>query len=186
MARPAAYERLVAQLIATPAPRLAFHNHIVDEQAVLLKDILEDPAVRAHYSDRCVLVSCEDAASAEVVIACVASALGLELSEDAIDTVLEDLATHGRTLIVLENVDAIYSSADAVQQEATDVLLASLAAVDELTLVITFCGTSLPECVAWTKMDDVARNFESQASNIRQHATTPAVVSLMSHIEILY
>jgi len=172
-------ERLVAQLVATPAPPLALLNHTGSQQATLVQKVLEDSTVRAHFSDRCVFVSCEGATSAEVVVACLASALGLEPSEDAIDTVLEDFATHSRTLIILDNVDAIYSPEDPEQQEATEVLLASLAAVDEVTLIITFCGTSLPEYVAWTSMNhatDDAAESEPQPSHLPLQATIPAAV----------
>jgi len=133
--------------------------------------------VRAHYSDRCVLVSCEDGANAEVAVACLASGLGLAPNDSDIGVILNHLVAHNHTLIILDNVDTIYSSADPALQKATDVLLATLAAVDEVSLVITFCGNSLPECVEWMSMvnfiDGTAKS-EPQAVNDSQHVTTHA------------
>jgi len=184
----AQYGRLVAQLVATPAPRLTLLNHTEAEKTTILQNILEESDVRAHFSGRCVFVSCGDAASAEVATACVASALDLEPNEDIIATVLEDFAAHDRTLIVLDNVNAIYSSADAEQQEATDVMLATLAAMDEVTLVITYCGSQLPECVAWTSMTDAtddAANTEPQTARLPQQVMTPTTVSYPSNMCLL-
>ena len=174
------YECMVAQLVTTPAPRLALLNNAEAKQSTFVQKVLEDSAVRAYFSNRCVVVSCDGATSAEAAIACLASGLGLEPTDNCIEAILEYLVAHGRTLIVFDNVEAIYSPTDPEQQEATDVLLATLAAVDEVTLVVTFCGTPLPDCVAWTSMDDISDNTpksEPQASRLPQHMTAQAVVS---------
>jgi len=184
----AEYERLATQLIATPAPRLALFNRTGAEQDSHVQQILKHSAVRAHFSDRCALVSCDNATSTEVAIACLASGLGLEPSDNNIGTILSHLKAVGRTLVVLDNLDAIYSPADPEQQEATDVLLATLAAVDDITLVITFCGSPLPECVVWISMDDTrddAPKSELQATDHLYHVATPAVVSSASRIGVL-
>jgi len=176
----AEYEHLVARLIATPATRLALPNATSAERASLVQKAFEDSVVRTHFSDHCVFVSCDSTASTEVTTACIASGLGLEPSEHAIVNVLEEIAAHDRTLIVLDNVDAIYLPTDTEQQEATNVLLATLASVDGLTLVITFCGIPLPECVAWTSTDNSTNDRlkpGSHATNLAQHLSTPAAVS---------
>ena len=174
------YECMVAQLVTTPAPRLALLNNAEAKQSTFVQKVLEDSAVRAYFSNRCVVVSCDGATSAEVAIACLASGLGLEPTDNCIEAILEYLVALGRTLIVFDNVEAIYSPTDPDQQEATDVLLATLAAVDEVTLVVTFCGTPLPDCVAWTSMDDISDDTpksEPQANRLPQHMTAQAVVS---------
>jgi len=136
------YHRLVSQLVATPAPRLSLVESTGSAKSALVQKVLEDPAVRGHYADRCVYISCDSETSTQAIVACLASALGLEPNDNMrVRTVLDHLATHGRTLLVLEKLDAIYSPANPEQQEAAYVLLATLAAVDELTLVVTLCGT---------------------------------------------
>jgi len=179
----AEYQHLAAQVIATPALRLALLNNADADHTSHTRKVLEDSAVRAHFSDRVAFVSCDDATSTEVTIACLASALGLDPNDDDIGAILGHLMATGRTLVVLNNVDAIYSSADPEQQEETDVLLATLAAVDEVTLVITFCISSLaslPECVAWTNMDDATGNTtrsEPSAANLSQDMAPSTAVS---------
>jgi len=177
------YQRLAAQVITTPALRLALLNSTVADQASHVQKILDDSVVQAHFSDRVAFVSCDEAASIEVAVACLASGLGLEPNDDGIGAILGYVMATGRTLVVLDNFHAIYSPADPEQQEATDVLLATLAAVDEVTLVITFCGSPLPECVAWTNMDDATdhtANSEPSAAKLPQDVAPPAMVSCLS------
>jgi len=173
------YERLVARLIATARPRLALLNHAGDEQHPLMQKILEDSAIRAHFSDRCVSVSCDGATNTQVAIGCLASGLGLSPNE-GIEAIHSHLVAQDHTLVVIQNVDAIYSPADPEQQEATDVLLTTLAALDDITLVITFYGTPLPECVAWTVMNgdmSVAFKLTVPLRNGLQTSTKQTLVS---------
>jgi len=146
--------QLVAHLIATPTARLALLNSTCASTGFLLQKVLEVPSIRDHFSDRCVFVSCDGATSTDVVVACLASGLGLEPQEDAIGVVLEDLMAHRCTLIVLDNLDVIHASADPEQQEPTDVMLATLASVDQLSLVVTLRGQSQPDCVDWISVGD--------------------------------
>ena len=176
----AQYERLVAEFTATPTPFLTLLNRAGSRITDLVQKVFDDSIVRAHFSDRRAFVSCEDVTSTEVAVACLASGLGLEPSEDAIVTVLEYIATHGRTLIVLDNIDAIYSYTDPEQERATSLLLTTLVAVNDLTLVITFGGAPLPETIVWTMMDDATderAKSEPEATNHTQAASALAVVS---------
>jgi len=176
------YERLAAQATAPPAIRLAIHNRTTAARAIVVQEVLESPIIRTQFSDRCVSVQCDEAASTEVAIACLASALGLDPNEDDMEAIVTHLVSHCRTLVVFESLDAIYAPADTKQQEATDKLLATLAALDQVSLVITFGGPKLPGCVAWKTLptsyaSDNTSKSKLQAANLPKHMTGPAAVS---------
>jgi len=167
---------LVARLITTPTARIALLKPTCASTSSLIQKVLGDTSIRDHFSDRCVVVSCDDATNTDVVVACLASGLGLEPQEDAIGTVLEYLMANSCTLIVLDNLDVIHASADPEQQEATEVLLATLSSIDELSLVVTLRGQSLPECVGWTSVVS-ANNDSGKAVPCNFPTATSAIVS---------
>ena len=88
---------------------------------------------------------------------------------------------HRCTLIVLDNLDVIHASADPEQQEATDVLLATLASVDQLSLVVTLRGQSQPDCVDWISVGDNddpdKAELQAVVSSYLLNPTTLATVS---------
>jgi len=181
------YERLAAQPTAPIVTRLAIRNRTIAARAALVQFVLENQIVRTYFSNRCVSVLCDEAASTEVAVACLASALGLDPNEDDIESIISHLVSHSRTLIVFESLDAIYSPTDPEQQEATDLLLTTLDAVDQVSLVITFGGPKLPECVDWkflpmTYDTEDASEFQPQAANHPQHMTGSSAVSFPSKI----
>ena len=97
---------------------------------------------------------CQGASSSDVVLRRLSAELGIDEHDDTIGAILDRLVASERTLIAFDKLDAIYAPADLDQQEATDLLLATLAAVDEVTLIITFSGAALPESVIWSVLDD--------------------------------
>ena len=120
------------------------------DKTSFVKDIIRDSRVQNHFTSRCVFVSCEYAQDLDEILDRLAAGLGIiEAKDNGISAIFQNLAAHERTLIFLDGLDAIYQLAVPDKQEATDVLLASLASIDELTLLVFFNSTSLPECVAW-------------------------------------
>jgi len=147
-------ERLVTQLLTTPFLRLAILGPDGAGNATFIRGIIRNSRVQGYFAECCAIVSCDGALSADAVIDRLAVELGvLETVADPFAAVLGKLVTHKRTLIVFNQLDAIYSMIGPEQQKAIDFLLVTLAGVEKLSLVVTFSGTLLPECVAWTMVE---------------------------------
>jgi len=149
---------LVALLVDTPSARVAVLDR-ADGKLPALRYAHDDPRVRRYCEDRRVFLSCNEISTSDIFWSRLAAGLNLQIpnSDDAETdadvtrvVVLDDLTANQRTLITLEKLECIYSRDNQAQQEATDVLLATLAAIDEVTLFVSFCGSSLPESVNWT------------------------------------
>ena len=146
-------EDLVATLIGTPSPRLAIHSLARSDESYLVVAALDDRRVHDHFDGRNVIVSCDAAKDTEDAIGLLAAGLSIDINGNAIGAILDNLTKYNRTLVVLDKLECIYAATNVAQQEETEVLLATLASVDELALVVIMHGTQLPECVAWTDLN---------------------------------
>jgi len=101
-----------------------------------------------HYSRRI------DSLSPAKVLHLLAVKLGVNRSGDKVfKQVLDGLQARRHALVVLDNFESIWSPKDSKLAEEAEIFLAQLAAVDELTLIITTRGNTLPEYVGWTNTD---------------------------------
>jgi len=181
---------LVETLVGTPSPRIAISSSTRSEESYLAMAALDDRRVYHHFDGRNVIVSCDAAESTEDVISLLAAGLSVDTNGDAIGAILDNLAKYKRTLVVLDKLEYIYPAMDLEQQEETDILLATLASVDELTLVVIMHGTPPPECVAWTNLnenwDEIRLEVaEPVLANIHEDLS-PSLVSAFSFLTLAY
>jgi len=149
---------LVARLVGTPSARAAVLNPVGIGNSPVLSNVADDPRVRDHFGNRRIFLSCSDISALHIFWSRLAAELGLKMSNTDIDVimvaVLDERMAYKSTLIVIDRLETIYAQENNEQQKATDVLLAVLAAVDEVALLVSFCGLSLPESVHWTTVGD--------------------------------
>ena len=89
------------------------------------------------------------------VVATLANKLDVQRPQNAPvwPAVLENLRSRQRLLILLDNFESIWSSRNEELRDASEVFLAQLAALDELTLLVTTRGNVLPESCTWANID---------------------------------
>jgi len=146
--------QLVQMLLTTSSARLALFDIDGSNKDIFLKSVIRDSRIQDHFQRRCAFVSCDGVPTVSAVVGLLAAELGLELRDDFISSILKDLTSHERTLIILHKLDAILLHADPEQQEMTEILLASLVTLDQLTLVATLGGVLLPEGFTWVGSED--------------------------------
>jgi len=178
-------EDLVATLIGTPSPRLVIPFSTRSEGSYkLVMAALDDRRVHDHFDGRNVTVSCDAAENTEDTIGLLAASLSVDVNGDAIGAILDNFAKYKRTLVVLDKLECIYAVTDVKQQEKTEILLATLASVDELALVVIMCGTPPPDCVAWTNLnenwDEIQLEVAKQVLPNIHEDLNPSVVSAFS------
>jgi len=143
------FDRLIAHLVEKPASRYAILDPTFIDRTSLISRILDSPRVRNHFSQRCIFVSCAGARNTDDIVTRLAAKLSIASNSDHMKAVLENLTAHRKTLIALDKLDVVYSLDNRDEQDAADVMLACLASIDELSLLVTYCGPSLPESVMW-------------------------------------
>lgn len=113
--------------------------------------VLHDSQVRAHFAKERFFVSCEGSSSTDKVLGQLAIKLSIQRLQNVPlwPTVIENLRTRQRILIVLDNFEFIWSSTNDILREESEVVLAQLAVLDELTLIVTTRGNLLPEAFTW-------------------------------------
>ena len=147
-------DRLVSLLLDTDASRLAIVGPGGIGKTSLALAVLHDPRIRARFSNDRLFVSCEGATSADYVLRLLALKLGIEHSSDNIlQKIVDALASRERTLLVLDNLESIWSAANVELKGGTEAFLAQMATVDKLALIVTTRDTALPGCVHWTNAD---------------------------------
>jgi len=153
---------LVSLLVGAPSVHIAVLDPLGTGKTSVLRNITNDLRVCDYFGGRRLFLSCSDLSTSNAIWSRLAAVLGLELpcSDDGDDditvaVVLDELAAHkNNTLVILDKLDSIYSAENAIQQDETDVILAVLAAIDDVTLLVSFCGSSLPESVHWTTTEN--------------------------------
>ena len=72
--------------------------------------IFHHERTRAHFGDRCFFVSCEALISADAAAERLAQTLSLEPSKDALDDVARHLEGQSRTLLLIDNLETIWTT----------------------------------------------------------------------------
>jgi len=112
--------------------------------------ILHDRRIRTHYGSRRFFLSCEAHADGDSVVVALARLFDLQASRDLLTIVVGYLTDNGPTILVLDNIETVWSAQNSTAAAATERLLATLAQIPALSLIITCRGIVLPQSVQWT------------------------------------
>ena len=147
-------EQLVAQtMVPSGAPLGIVGPGGIGKTTLALK-VLHDDRVRAHFGRQRFFITCEGANGPEEVLFQLATKLGIRPSQNMYlwSAVLDELHSRQRTLLVLDNFETIWSPTNEVTREASEIFLAQLVVNDELTVIVTTRGNTLPESFTWSNI----------------------------------
>ena len=124
-------------------------------KTTLALNVLHDSRVKQHFGRQRLFLTCEGANGVDDILFNLASKLGVEKSQDAPlwPAVLDNLRSRQRILLLVDNFESIWSPIDHELREASEVFLAQLAVLDEVTLLVTTRGNILPESFTWANMN---------------------------------
>ncbi|KZO90276.1 hypothetical protein CALVIDRAFT_522998 [Calocera viscosa TUFC12733] len=110
--------------------------------------VMNDIKVRTKFGSRLLFVSCEGVISAEGIVQALVSALGLQHDSNPRRSLFAYLSSGGAVLLVLDNLETAWDSADKIGVEQ---LLSRLADITALSLIITMRGEIRPAGVDWAQ-----------------------------------
>jgi len=134
-------------------------------KTTLALKVLHDPRVKQCFGRQRFFLTCEGANSVDEVLAQLASKLEIQRSHDVPlwPALLDNLRSRQRVLVLLDNFESIWSPTNDELREASEVFLAQLAVLDELTLLVTTRGNLLHESFTWANVDTA--ELETLSSN---------------------
>ncbi|KAH7045375.1 hypothetical protein BKA62DRAFT_837884 [Auriculariales sp. MPI-PUGE-AT-0066] len=144
-----------------------------------------------------VFLSCEPLVDATGVGAALRKLFDIPTSNDILQGIISHLESHGRTLLVLDNLETVWLVPDHRARSQLKLLLRRLAAIPTLTLIITSRGVVLPRGIRWANVasatlepfsaeaalqtfNDIAGTSETDEET--EHA---AVVELMKEVDYM-
>jgi len=147
--------RLVEQAMVSNSAPLGIIGPGGIGKTVLALTVLHHQRVVAQFGTERFFVSCEGAMSPDDVLGHFANKLGIQGSEDAPlwPAVLNNVRCRQPVFLILDSFESIWSQSDESLCEASEVFLAQLAVLDELTLMVTMRGSHLPESFAWANIE---------------------------------
>jgi len=148
-------ERLVAQALTTNLAPLGIVGPGGIGKTALALRVLHDTRLQARFAKERFFISCERATSPDDVLAQLALKLGVKPSQNASlwPSVLNNLRSRERIFLVIDNFETIWSPMNEFLREESEVFLAQLAVLDEVTILVTTRGNTLPEIFEWANRD---------------------------------
>jgi len=124
-------------------------------KTALALNVLHDRRVKHHFSRQRLFLTCEGANSVDEVLFNLAGKLNVQMSQSAglWPVVLDSLRARQRVLLVIDNFETIWSPTNDELRAASEVFLAQLAVLDEVTLLVTTRGNLLPANFTWANVD---------------------------------
>jgi hypothetical protein len=112
--------------------------------------VLFDPRVVEYFGDHRYFVSCDAAGGKDALLTAIAGSLGLQ-GDKLQKKIFEALGgSEYRSLIVLDNFETPWDTG-ASSKKDVETFLASLCALDTLSVVITMRGSERPAGVQWSR-----------------------------------
>ena len=124
-------------------------------KTTLAMKVLHEPRVKQYFGRERFFLTCDGASSVDEVLFNLANKLEITTSQNGAlwPAILDNLRSRQRVLLLLDNFESIWSPKDDELREASEVFLAQLAVLDELTLLVTTRGKLLPESFTWANVD---------------------------------
>ncbi|KZV82001.1 hypothetical protein EXIGLDRAFT_779107 [Exidia glandulosa HHB12029] len=124
-------------------------------KTTLATAVVQHVDVAVTFVARRFLVTAEAAVGVDDLLIGMLTTFGLSTSSDPLASLLQHFRSHERTLLVIDNLETIWNSANAQQRCMTEAVLSKLANVTSLTLIITCRGADLPPDVEWANRDAI-------------------------------
>ncbi|KZV88622.1 hypothetical protein EXIGLDRAFT_772519 [Exidia glandulosa HHB12029] len=125
-------------------------------KTTVAKAVVQHVNVAQSFRDRRFFVTAEAAAGIDDLVTGMLTTFRLAATSDPLASLLQHFRSHDRTLLVLDNLETIWNSANAKQRSATEDVLSKLDRVRSLTLIITCRGADLPPDVEWANRNAVS------------------------------
>jgi len=124
-------------------------------KTTLALKVLHDSRVKQHYGRERFFLTCEGANGPDEVLSHLAGKLNVQRSQDETlwSAVLDNLRSRQRVFLLIDNFESIWSPTNNDLREASEVFLAQLAVLDEVTLLVTTRGNILPESFTWANIN---------------------------------
>ncbi|KAH7097137.1 hypothetical protein BKA62DRAFT_833482 [Auriculariales sp. MPI-PUGE-AT-0066] len=163
----------------------------------LAQTVMWEHPIVEHFGSRRFFLSCEPLIDATGVGAALSKLFDVPASKDKLHGIITHLESHGRTLLVLDNLETVWLVPDDRARSQLELLLRRLAAIPTLTLIITSRGIVLPRGISWANVasatiepfsakaalqtfDDIAGTSENDEENERA-----AVVELIKDVDCM-
>jgi len=143
------HEQIVSQALTAPDAPLVILLPDKMDSTLFADGIAQDSRVREHFAGRCIVISCHGGHTTDSFLQDLAAQLDLRSPGDLFESIAND-----RTFVILDGLEAIHSPTDADRLEETDMLLATLCSIDNLTILLTFRSSSLPHHASFETDDD--------------------------------
>lgn len=124
-------------------------------KTTLANAVVQHVNVAATFVTRRFLISAEAAAGVDDLLTGMLTTFGLSASSDPLTSLLQHFRSHDRTLLVIDNLETIWNSANAQQRRMTEDALLKLDKITSLTLIVTCRGADLPPDIKWANRDAV-------------------------------
>jgi len=144
-------DKAILLLVAKVTARLAVLGPGGMGKTTIALALLHDHQVVEYYRKGRLFLSCEALIDADSIVVSLAKLLGISAKNDLLTTVIAQLSSRPRTVLVLDNLETVWLR-DGGPDIAVDGLLGQLAAIPSLSLVITCRGTDLPQLVEWSNI----------------------------------
>ena len=118
--------------------------------------VYHDPVIQNIFKSHRHFVRCDGSDTAALLLAAIASSLGVDLSKgDPLNLILDTLkGSRGPLLLVLDNFETAWHS-ERVDQEQISRILLQIFSVQHLSLIVTIRGIEKPYGMKWDKLEEL-------------------------------
>ncbi|KAH7101874.1 hypothetical protein BKA62DRAFT_158648, partial [Auriculariales sp. MPI-PUGE-AT-0066] len=192
---------LVEKAIEHSTPQAAANLGILGNGGLgktsLAQVVMWERLIVEHFGPRRFFLSCEPLVDATGVGAALRKLFDIPTSNDILQGIISHLESHGRTLLVLDNLETVWLVPDHRARSQLELLLRRLAAIPTLTLIITSRGVVLPRGIRWANVASATLEpFSAEAalqtfndiagtSETDEETERAAVVELMKEVDYM-
>ena len=118
--------------------------------------VYHDPVIENIFKSHRHFVRCDGSDTAALLLAAIASSLGVDLSKgNPLDLILDALkGSRGPLLLVLDNFETAWHS-ERIDQERISTILLQISSVQHLSLIVTIRGIEKPHGLKWEKLEEL-------------------------------